>query len=217
MRDLTQEQRQIVQSGMAVLEADPQISAAWLAGSLGRGAGDAFSDVDLLVLVAQASASDVGRRYCDLAARIAPAILVNALFGARVVNVVTEDWQRFDLTFVEAGELGRYNAAHLVELFNKSGQRPPMQEDLPYQPSPEAVLGLIREFFRVLGLSVVAVGRQEWLLAMSGADILRRLAIDLMLEENGVGPVQRGGALRRRSLLTAEQAQALEALTPVVT
>ena len=215
MRDLTPEQREIVQSASAALKADEQIAAAWLAGSLGRGAGDTFSDVDLLVLAADGPASEVGRRYVQRTRQIAPPVLINELFGGRVISVVTEDWQRFDLAFIEVGELGRYNSAHLVELFNKGLDRPPTKEDPPYRSPPEAVLRLAREFLRILGLSAVAVGRHEWVLALSGADILRRLTIDLMLEENGVGPIERGGALRRRSLLTAEQVGALEALTPI--
>jgi hypothetical protein len=36
------------------LEADPRIQAIWLGGSLGRYAGDAYSDIDLYVAVAEA-------------------------------------------------------------------------------------------------------------------------------------------------------------------
>jgi predicted nucleotidyltransferase len=36
------------------LEADPRIQALWLGGSLGRYAGDAYSDIDLYVAVAEA-------------------------------------------------------------------------------------------------------------------------------------------------------------------
>jgi predicted nucleotidyltransferase len=212
---LTPEQEQIVRSASAVLAADGEVAAAWLAGSLGRGAGDAFSDVDLLVLVTAGDPSDVGRRYAACIASIAPPALANPLFGGRVVNVVTEDWRRFDLSFIKADELARYNAAQLVQLFNKGALAPPIREEEPYAPSPDVVLGLVNEFLRVIGLSVVAVGREEWLLAQWGADILRRLTMDLMLEENAVSPAERGGALRRRPLLTADQFSALANMRPV--
>lgn len=58
------------------------------------------------------------------------------------------------------------------------------------------MLGLVNEFFRVLGLSVVAMGQEEYVLGLQGGDILRRLTVDLMLEENGIGPIERGGAGR---------------------
>lgn len=211
---LTPEQRELVQSAALVLEADSQIAAAWLAGSLGRGSGDAYSDVDLLVLVTGVSALEAGRRYVREVVSIAPPALVNALYGGLVINVVTEDWRRFDLSFVAEADLARYDAAHLVELFNRTAHTPPIKPPETYVTSPEVVIGLVKEFLRVLGLSVVAVGRKEWLLAQWGSELLRRLTMDLMLEENGVSPPDRGGTLRRRPLLTAEQLASLEALTP---
>lgn len=212
---LTREQQDLVDAIGRALGADPQIEAAWLGGSLGRGAGDAFSDVDVVALVRQGSAAEVGLRYVRDAATIAEPVLVTPLFGGRVVSVVTADWRRFDVSFIEASELGRFDAANLISLFNKGDRAPPRAESVAYQASPDAVLRLVNEFLRVLGLLVVAAGREEWLLAVSGTDILRRLTIDLMLEENRVGPVQRGGALRRNPLLTAEQRQALEGLSPI--
>jgi hypothetical protein len=42
------------------------------------------------------------------------------------------------------------------------------------------------------------------------------MTFELMLEENGVGPAERGGALHRWPLLTPEQQDELRALAPVV-
>lgn len=212
----TSEQQVLIDAISDVLEADNEIEAAWLSGSLGRGAGDAFSDVDVTTLVVPtAPPESVGRRYLQTAASIAPPLLVNALFGARVVSVVTSDWARFDLSFLGVGELARLDANRVRLLFNKGGHAPPAHPRTPYAPSAQTVRGLANEFLRVLGLLVVADGRREWLLALSGTDILRRLTIDLMLEANGVSPEDRGGALRRNPFLTADQRRALEGLPPV--
>jgi predicted nucleotidyltransferase len=213
---LTAEQQALLDAIAARLSGDPEIEAAWLGGSLGRGAGDAFSDVDVVALVAEGHAGRIGQRYVRDVALIAEPALVTPLFGARVVSVVTTDWRRFDLTLIEPGELARYDAARLTALFNKGDRVPPIAAAAaPYSPSPATVLALVNEFLRVLGLLVVAVGREEWLLALSGMDILRRLTIDLMLEENAVAPADRGGALRRNPLLTSDQRRELEALSPV--
>lgn len=212
---ITAEQQALVGAVHAVLERDGAIEAAWLAGSLGRGGGDAFSDVDVLVLTGAGAATETGRRYARDIGAIATPALVNALYGGRVVSVVTVDWRRFDLSFVEPAELGRYDDAQLTPLFNRGENRPPRGEAKPYRTTPEVVLPLVKEYLRVLGLLVVAVGREEWLLALSGLDILRRLTIDLMLEENGVSPAERGGAQRRNPFLTADQRRALEGLSPV--
>lgn len=211
---LTADQQGLLEAITAVLARDAEIEAAWLGGSLGRGEGDAFSDVDVLVLVAEGRGVEVGLRYAGDLSAIAEPALINPLYGGRIVNVVTTDWRRFDLSFAEPGDLARYDAAKLTPLFNKGEWTPPVREAQPYRATAESVLPLINEFLRVAGLLPVAVGRQEWILALSGLEILRRLTLDLMLEENGVGPAERGGALRRNPFLTAEQRAALEGLAP---
>jgi len=211
----TPEQQDLVEAISRVLAADSEIEAAWLGGSLGRGAGDAFSDVDVVALVSRGPAADVGLRYSREIASIAAPALVNALYGGRILSVVTTDWRRFDISFTEPGELSRFDAARLLTLFNRGSRTPPQGRAAPYRTTPQAVLALVNEFLRILGLLVVGIGREEYLLGLTGADILRRLTIDLMLEENGVGPTERGGALHRNPLLTHGQRSELDALTPV--
>ena len=212
---LTAEQQDLADDISRVLSDDDQIEAAWLAGSLGRGGGDAFSDVDVVALVAGRAATDVGQRYARDVTAIAQPALVQPLFGGRILNVVTTDWERFDISFVEAGELARFDADKLTPLFNRGDRAPPRGNGEPYRPAPETVLRLVNEYLRVLGLLVVALGREEYGLGLNGVDILRRLTVDLMLEENRVGPAERGGALRRNPLLTQDQRRELEALAPV--
>jgi hypothetical protein len=212
---LTADQQDLLDRIRRVLEADAEIEAAWLGGSLGWGGGDAFSDVDLVVLAAEGAATAVGRRYTHDVARIAEPGLVTTLFGGRIQSVVTLDWRRFDLSFVEPGELGRFDADRLTPLFNRGERSPPRGNTRPYETTPATVLALVNEFLRILGLLVVGVGREEYVLGLAGADIMRRLTVDLMLEENGVGPVERGGALRRNPLLTQDQRRELASLAPV--
>jgi len=211
----TPEQQDLAAAIGRVLQADAEIEAAWLGGSLGRGAGDAFSDVDVIALVADGAAAAVGRRYAADVSAIAEAVLVMPLYRARIVSVVTSDWRRFDLSFIEAADLARYAAGSVSVLFNKGVRSPPTQPRTTYQATPATVLPLVKEFLRVAGLASVAFGRQEWILALSGLQILRGLTLDLMLEENGVGPAERGGALRRNPFLSEEQRRALEQLAPV--
>ena len=209
------EQRAIIDAAHRTLWRDPEIEALWLAGSLGDGRGDAFSDVDLLVLAVDGKVGEVAARYTRDVATIAEPVLVNQLYGGRILNVVTMQWQRFDLTFVEGGDLGRFDAAHLTGLFNKGTRSPAPLPTQPYRTQPDRLLKLVNEFLRVLGLSVVALGREEYLVGLRGVELLRQMTIELMLEENGVGPAQRGGALHLNGLLTSLQREALEALTPI--
>ncbi len=212
---LTQAQQTLLTAIHRELERDDAVEATWLSGSLGRGAGDAFSDVDVLVLVGADDPAEVGRRYVRDVARIAEPVLVSPLYGARVVSVVTADWDRFDLSFIAASDLPRFEAARLTVLFNKGGRQPSAPPSPPYAARPETLSALVNEFLRVLGLLPVGLGRGEWTLGLAGTDILRRLILDLMLEDNGVSPADRGGALRRYPLLTADQRRALDDLAPV--
>ena len=212
---ITVEQQALIDAIRRALEADGDIEAAWLAGSLGRGKGDVFSDVDVLVLASAGRLEDVMARYARDVSMIAEPILMNPLFGGRVLNVVTADWRRFDLSFIEAGELDRYDVAVLSGLFNRTGREPPCGGSVVYQTAPEHLLKLVNEFLRVLGLLVVGIGREEYVIGLTGVDLLRQMTVELMLEENGVGPTDRGGALHRNPLLTPEQQRELATLAPV--
>jgi hypothetical protein len=209
------EQQRLIDTLHRWLEAEAGVLATWLAGSLGKGGGDQFSDVDLLLLVGEGAQAQVSGSLAAKLDTVVTPVLVNQLFGGRVLNVVTDDWQRFDLSFVEAAELARFNAAELTMLFNRTDHTPPTPTDAPYRTPPDALLKLVQEFLRVLGLSVGAMGREEYQLALNGIDLLRRMTMDLMLEENGVSPAGRGGALHRNPFLTEEQRTALAALPPL--
>ncbi len=211
----TAEQQTLIDALRRLAGAEASVEAAWVAGSLGKGGGDEYSDVDLLLLAADGASAAVSASLASKLEAVARPVLVNRLFGGRVLSVVTDDWQRFDLSFIEGPDLERYNATELTELFNRGGRNPPFKPETAYEPTPERLLPLVQEFLRVLGLLVGAMGREEYELSLNGVDLLRRMTMDLMLEENGVGPAQRGGALRRNPFLTAEQRAALTAIPPV--
>jgi predicted nucleotidyltransferase len=213
--DPTPEHQALIDVIARVLAADADVEAAWLAGSLGRGAGDAFSDVDVLALCGEGRADGVAARWLHGCAAVAEPVLVNPLFGGRIVNVVTADWQRFDVVFIEAANLERYDAAVLKALFNKGELSPRTRAAAPYQPKPEAATALVSEFLRILGMLPGAIGRGEHMLGLTGLELLRRMTMDLMLMENGVGPAELGGALRRNPFLKPDQIAELEGLAPV--
>lgn len=210
---MTPEQESLVGAIFGVLQRDGRVEAAWLAGSLGRDEGDAYSDVDIVVLCTDGMAGEVAatRGLLDFARPV----LVNPLFGGRILNVITPEWQRFDLVFIEATDLKRYNANDLKPLFNRSGREPPRSEGAPHKSTPESLSKLVIESFRVVSLAPVGLGRKEFVVALSGIELLRRMTVDLMLEENGVGPRARGGALRLNPFLTGEQIRLLQSLPAV--
>jgi predicted nucleotidyltransferase len=208
---MTDDQAALIEQLAEALAADARIRSVWLSGSLGKGCGDAWSDVDLTVEVDESD-----RRAClaDYAADhpdLPQLVLAREVYG-RVLTAVTADWARFDLAFLTPVELARVDGGGLKLLVGDPSVRPsPYPADEP--GAPARLTALVEEFLRVLGLSPVAVGRQEWLVAHQGWDLLRGMLIDLMLEENRVSPGARG-VKRLNPFLTPEQRALLEGLAP---
>lgn len=212
---MTPRQSELLEQVRSILEREARVEATWLAGSLGRGAGDEVSDVDFLALCTLGTLPEVSQVLAsNLRDELQP-LLLNVLFGGVVINVVAEGWQRFDVSLIEAKELGRYDANRLTQLFNRSGAEPSGCASSDYRPSAGSLTPIIEEFLRVIGLTPVLVKRGDFVTLVSGTEHLRRLTIDLMLEENRVAPADRGGALSRKALLSSSQYAELEALPPL--
>jgi predicted nucleotidyltransferase len=169
---VTPAQQSLVDAISAVLQRDARIEAAWLAGSLGRNAGDEFSDVDVVVLCHDGMATEIATPGLLDFAR---PVLVNTLFGGRIVNVITPDWQRFDLVFVEARDLARYNANDVKPLFNRTGEEPPRSEPPPCHgrisnrnwisrfegQAPESSFSIVSRILNFCGLPVTVIGTES--------------------------------------------------------
>src|SRR6185437_411765 len=139
----TRAQQALVDGLEKLLRSESRVEAAWLAGSLGRGRGDEYSDVDTLALTSDGMAAEVSAALAANLAGVAKPVLVNRLYGGRVLNVVTEDWQRFDISIVQGDELNRYDARDLTLLFNRSGRNPPVHPDISYVTPPDRLLNLV--------------------------------------------------------------------------
>jgi predicted nucleotidyltransferase len=73
------ERGQLVARASELLMADPQVSAAWLFGSLGRGDEDELSDIDLFVIVRDADhPAFVAERYALMAHLGEPLLILEA-------------------------------------------------------------------------------------------------------------------------------------------
>ncbi len=119
----TPEQRTLIEAISGLLESEPRIEAAWLSGSLGKGEGDEFSDVDVLALAGDAPVPEVSADIAKRLGEVATPVLVNPLFGGAVLNVVTGDWARFDISFVSPDFLARYDAAGSNDAVQPHGPR----------------------------------------------------------------------------------------------
>src|SRR5690606_19086707 len=151
---MTDEQQSLVEVLTSALAADTRVRAAWLGGSLGEDAGDAWSDVDIVVLVDEQDRAACLVDYRADRPGIPPLVLSHIVYG-RVLAAITPDWARFDLSFLTADELAAQDGAALKPLLGAPGMTPPPRalgggQLLPLAP-------LVGEFLPVLGLSSVGV------------------------------------------------------------
>lgn len=190
--------------------ADERVQALLLSGSVGRGEADAWSDLDLIAVVAPEHHGAFTSGIRDWLEQAAPIVLLETVPGLPVYVVVTEDWVRFDVTVTVPGRVfGSRNAIRpLLDRADVWDQLPPAFPSRP--PDPERVAAATREFLRCLGLLPVSLGREDWAVAASGVGLMRGQLVSLMIDDLDLAA--RPGALKLKGLLATEDYAALLAL-----
>jgi len=193
-----------------VLEGLPGLGAAFLGGSHARGEADAYSDVDVYAVVAEAGdVADLLPRLEQSVDEVAPILFSKVLANERTINCITMDWLRFDLTVVSRIELAFVAGGAVKPLFDRLGLAEALTTAPSRVPTPTAdvILEIANEFIRVLGLSMVVKGREDLLVAQTGTNLLRDMLIRTMVMENA--PQARRGVLALQRDLTPDQVAVL--------
>lgn len=194
------------------LRGEPELRALFLGGSLGRSAGDRFSDVDLIAVVAPEAREGFAGRWRSVLGGITPVVFWRTRGTANVlVNAITADWLRCDLYVVDPPAVAKRAQSGLTPLIDPAGIYATLPRQLPERtPDADRVRYLIEEFLRVLGLLPVVVGREEYVTAVWGAGLQRDHLIQLMQED--VALADPGGALHLSRILPPEDMSVLTAL-----
>jgi hypothetical protein len=170
--------------------ADPRVLAFFLTGSLGCGEGDEHSDLDTVLVVAPSDVADMAAEARAWVGALTEMVLWRQVYPSYpLFHAITPEWLRLDLTIAAPDRLNlsRDRARPLLD-------RAAIYEALPATPparplKPEAVGRLVEEFLRILGLAPVALGRRDYVGAVTGIGLLRGLLIELMVaEQNPVVP-----------------------------
>jgi predicted nucleotidyltransferase len=181
---------ELLDAAIEAASADQRIIALLLTGSLAAGESDAHSDIDLAMVVAP---DDLPERTAE--ARRWVEALTEVILWKQVYppyplfHAITPEWLRFDLTIAAPGRLSlsRDRARPLLDRAGVYDALPPTPAPRPLEP--EAVGKILTEFLRILGLLTVAIGRTDYVAAVTGAGLLRGLLIDLMVsEQNPAAP-----------------------------
>lgn len=168
----TAPQEAFIAKATEVLSADDRVLAAYLVGGFAVGMGDAFSDVDLQVIVADEAAEDLAESWVDLLHRIVPTVWIQR-FGTLNPGAVrrtgrggglciTPDWMHVDMVCHAASAVNAHAVVGMVPLFDKAGVLPKEPVPRPDRRSepvyPETTVSV---FLYMIGNVVGAMGRDE--------------------------------------------------------
>jgi hypothetical protein len=198
------------------LQDEPGVRALFLSGSYGTGLEDAYSDIDFLMVALDGPTDEVAALWHRAVSRTGEIVLWwDRQVRPILINAITDSWLRTDVIVLKPDQMGRQTKDSLKVLFDRDG----IFEALPATaassgPDPKRARYQFEEFIRILGLLPLAMGRGEYLNAVTGLFHLRNLLVELMIEETGAP--NRGGALHLNRLITEEQRQVLLELPPPV-
>ena len=204
----------IIEAARAKAEKDDRVLALLLGGSLGSGKGDAFSDADMVLVVAEEDHAAFVAGAREWAEALVPLLIWKPPYpNMPLFTAVGEDWVRFDLTIRVPGTVIGSQAG-LKPLVDKTGVWADLVPSLPPRPpSAEAVEAIAVETMRILGLLHVVQGRSDWAVAVTGVGLLRNQLISLMVMDTAAAIPP--GALHLKRILPAEDIETLAGLPPI--
>jgi len=181
-------QEALIRRSVAVLEEDDRVLAAWLVGSFATGEADAFSDVDLQVLVTDEAAGHLEGSWPAFVERITPTVRTTPFPGSIGGTCVTAEWLHLDVVFHGAESFEPSTVEGMVPLVDRGGRLPdhpvarPDPRGDPFFPS-----WLVDWFLYMVGASVGVVGRNEVVPGSNGVLVIRDIGlVGLFLAEQGL-------------------------------
>lgn len=188
------------------------VRGLFLSGSFGRGTADAWSDVDLIALVAPQDQAALAAVWRETLGAITPIVFWNELNrGGLIINAVSEDWLRCDLAISAPDSFGVRAKDNVKPLIDRDGVYATLPDSLPPKaPDPGYVRYVIHEFIRMLGLMPVGAGRKEYVTMVLGVSMMRGHLEGLLMQD--VTDPDPGGMLHQSKLLSPEQMDLLRSL-----
>jgi predicted nucleotidyltransferase len=187
----TEAQDALIESARRVLESDDRVIACWLEGSFARGNADAWSDVDLHVVVADDDAASflAGRR--EVLERIAPVLVLDDAplpWGAHLVLATLKGPARLDLYVERESKLNdalRFETPRV--LFDRKGIADTVRLTGEIEPLVRRRLkDLMRTFFFGAMWPGRLLGRREWgtLFTNAGTVIFQFMVPAMLIQDS---------------------------------
>jgi hypothetical protein len=194
----------------AKASADSYIRATWLAGSFGTGKADRYSDVDAYLLIAADHVEFFRANARGWLEEIRPLVLYKLLFDGQMINALTVDGLRVDI-WLYSDDTVELPEGTVQILYAKDGAlawKPAPSPRLTQEEVARQLERLIPEFWRCVAMLPVVLGRQERIVAFTGAAVELQLLTDVLIA--GAGVRNDRGAKARNDLLPADLRQAVE-------
>ncbi len=209
---MTRERSRLQDALTGALSDVPEVVALFLSGSLARGEGDDWSDLDFVAVVRADDADALVARFRKELSALAEVVMFRTTDRwPRLVNAITGAWQRIDVLLLDEAALAGRPADDLAPLYDPGGLHDGLPRHRPSAaPRSDALAGLIEEFIRVHGLLAVAAGRGEWVTGISGWTLQREALIRLMRID--AAERDTGGVLHLSRILPASDMAVLAAL-----
>jgi hypothetical protein len=202
---------------LAVVEPDERIRAFWLSGSLARGDGDAGSDLDVLLAVADDQLDDFAEGWREWLATITPTLIARPLtFAPGSFYSLTRECERLDV-IVESVTKATTDTpfrTRIVVLDRDGLDANVPAPNPPTLPDRERMEWIVEEFYRLLAIfPAVNLVRKDYLLGVVGVQGTRQMLHELFVNANQPLPVT--GVKQWSSKLTPAQRAVLEGLPPL--
>jgi len=194
----------------------PDIRALFLSGSFGSGTADEYSDIDFVVVANEGASDEVAEVWRKAVSKTGEIVLWwDRSTNPVLINAITEDWTRTDAIILKPEQLGSHTQNSLKPLFDHDNIYKGLAKAAPRnQPNLKKFKQEVENFIRILGLLHLASGREEYINGVLGVSLLRKLLIDLLIEETDA-PC-RGGVLHLNKLISDEQKDLLTFLPPAI-
>ncbi len=154
-------------------QADNRVLALWLEGSLGKNAGDQWSDVDAHILVQSDALPAFSAESETWLRSVQALVLFRAMFDGKMLNALTSGGLRVDVWLHANDEPTRLHPDRTVLLWEREPGTVVWDNALPaYAAFPSNVGALaeryINEFWRCIAILPSVLGRGEKIVAVLG-------------------------------------------------
>ena len=194
----------LLERARSVLEADARVVEVLVRGSVGDGTADAWSDLDLVVIVGDADHEAFVAEWETWVAAITPTLFARRPIAPFIVNALTDEGLTIDFAiYPQSWGIPKPPDGFQVGLLSSTR----------YDDHASAVEYAVAELFRgTAGPFISYVQRGEHVRHLAGAGHILGLLTAVLLAESG-SPPPPGKALNPS--LTGEQLSMLEALPPI--